>query len=36
MWLDDEGEELGGVYAEVAKLEVERIELRGCSKACKT
>ena len=34
--MDDEGEELGGVYAEVAKLEVERIELSGCGKACKT
>ena len=36
MWLDDEGDELGVVYAEVVKLEVERIELSGCSKACKT
>ena len=34
--MDDEGEELGGVYAEVAKLELERIELSGCGKACKT
>ena len=34
--IDDEGEELGGVYAEVTKLEVERIELSGCGKACKT
>ena len=34
--MDDEGEELGGVYAEVVKLEVERIELSGCDKACKT
>ena len=34
--MDDEGEELGGVYAEVVKLELKRIELSGCCKACKT
>ena len=34
--MDDEGKELRGVYAEVVKLEVERIELSGCGKACKT
>ena len=34
--MDEEGKELGGVYAEVVKLEVERIELSGCGKACKT
>ena len=33
--MDDEEEELGGIYAEVVKLEVERIELSGCGKACK-
>ena len=34
--MDDEGKELGGVYAEIVKLEVEWIELSGCGKACKT
>ena len=34
--MDDEGEELGRVYAEVTKLEVKRIELSGYGKACKT
>ena len=34
--MDDEGKELGYVYAEVTKLEVERIELSSCGKACKT
>ena len=34
--MDDEGKELGGIHAEVVKLKVERIELSGCGKACKT
>ena len=34
--MDDEGKELGDVYAEFAKLEVERIELSSCGKACMT
>ena len=34
--MDDEGKELGSKYDEVMKLEVERIELSGSGKACKT
>ena len=34
--MDDERKELGGVYVEVTKLELERIELSSCGKECKT
>jgi len=34
--VDGEGAELRGITVEVAKLEVEGIELSGSGKACKT